>query len=443
MKKIDLTSIVFLAWIIGCFTLTVTAFFDRTEISQKENRTLQSMPQLRFDTYLNGSFFKDLESYFYDHFPQREQILRLVAVYDRVKGIQPEIMALEKGNNMNLVNTGSDVPATDQGKSEESNFGGDNKPANKNEDASESTFSDFKTQTQNLDIMAVKDKLLELYHFQEDKINAYVTAVNQFAEKMPKQVRMHVMLIPTQIGLTGEEYLDYSDPQEKAIEYTYSLLDKRYERVEVFQTLLEKKEEYLYFRSDHHWTQLGAYYAARVFTRQAGVEFQALEEYEKHSFEGFLGYLYHNNQVEKVAQSPDRIDAYVSRRQLPELNNYYYLESGELDVYRQPLIQLNSEGGAANYGIFLGGDFPIIVYENPEGKSGRSLIIVKDSYANAFVPWLAESFDKIIVIDPRFYKDNIYQLAVEEEITDFMVLDYIMATGLDGFIQMLDKISGV
>lgn len=430
--------------IVVCCILTLTALFSKAEISEKENRTLQALPEFSMNSYLNGSFFKDLESYFYDHFPQRDSVLEIVTLYDKAKGIQSEIMALEKGNNMNLVNSAAekkeDVSPAESNETLAKTGEATKETSEKKEDDSGIDFSEYKTQTQNLGIIAVKDRLLELYHFQEDNIAAYAKALNLFAEKMPKQVRMYSLVAPTQVGLTDREYSEFSDPQDKAIAYLYSLLDQRYQPVDVFSSLYQRREDYIYFRSDHHWTQLGAYYAAREFAAVAGTGFKELTEYQKHSFEGFLGYLYSNNQVEKVAQNPDRLDAYVIPNQNLEITNFYYQQDGSLSSYEQPLINLEMAKDTATYGIFLGGDFPIIVYENPQPKSGRRLLVVKDSYANSFVPWIASEFDKIVVIDPRFYKENIFALVEKQEITDFMVLDYIMVTVLDGFIEYLNQI---
>lgn len=444
MKKINLTIAVFLLLISFCFALTFSTFFSTAEVSEKENRKLQQIPSFSITNYLNGSFFKDLESFFYDHFPYRDNILEMVTVYDKLKGIQPEIMALEKGNNMNLVNTETaseteqnaeikeHLPSKDQETVEESQT---------SLEKEQPDFSEYKTQTQNLSIMAVKDTLLELYQFNEKHIQSYAEALNLFAAKIPQDVKLYSLLAPTQVGLTDDEYRDYSDPQEKAIEYAYSLLDERYQTISVFPVMYEKRDEYLYFRSDHHWTQLGAYYAAQTFARQAGLSFRPIEDYQKYSFEGFLGYLYHNNQVEKVAQNPDRIDAYTYFKEMPVLKNYYYKKDGSLAFYSLPLIKLHQEDTPVNYGIFLGGDFPTVFYENPNPGSGRILMIVKDSYANAFVPWIAENFDKIIVIDPRFYKEDIYELIQQTGTTDFMVLDYIMVTRAEEFARLL-KIVG-
>lgn len=452
MKR--LTSFTFLILLGLCTILTAAAFWNRAEISEKENRSLQALPQLTLHAYLNGSFFRELEAYVYDHVLLRDQILEYTAVYDKIKGIEPEIMALEKGNNMNLVNPPKEVQeasaapekqeATDAGtemesKTGETSLGVSALPLEQAE-GGKPDFSEYKTQTQNLWIMAVKDTLMELFHFHEEKVQAYADALNIFAENM-REKRLYSLLAPTQIGLTGDTYRDYSDPQGKAIEYAYSLLHERYETVDVFTPLYAEREQYLYFRSDHHWTQLGAYFAAEAFIKQAGLTMPALDEYEKKSLDNFLGYLYSNNQVSKVKQNPDRIDYYIYQGKNPEIRYFLYDDASGLLSYRKNVFSMQDMAKGASYAIFLGGDYPLMQYKNPEPTNDRVLMIVKDSYANALIPWLIHSFQKIIVIDPRTCQENIYTLAEQEGVTDFLVIDYVMALSLEGFISTLQTLA--
>ena len=286
--------------------------------------------------------------------------------------------------------------------------------------------------------MATEGSVLELYHFNEQRVQNYANALNQFAQNMPESVRMYALLAPTKVGLTNEAYQDYSDPQEKAIDYAYALLDSRYQTVNVFSKMYDHREEYLHFRSDHHWTQLGAYYAAKAFSEQAGFALRDLTEYKRHSRHGFLGYLYHKTKDKEVAKNPDRVDVYTYTGEDPKISNYYYQEDGKIAVSHNPVV--NTKGNHANYRVFLGGDFPLAVYKAAGRETGRRILIVKDSYANAFVTWLTPYFDKIVLVDPRHFRGSLYDLAVKENITDFMVLDYIMATELEGYIAFLHKL---
>jgi len=447
MKK--LTVLVFLVLLCGCAVLTAAAFGSQALISEKEHRSLQALPVLNRQTYLNGTFFKDLEAYIYDHVPLRERVLEYTALYDKIKGIEPEIMALEKGNNMNLVNPDGNAKAPEPDKEEKPELEKKKEPVQEEapslpmepEKKVETDFSQYKTQTQNIFIMAVKDTLLQLFHFHEENVSAYAKAINTFAAKMPENVRMYSLLVPTQVGLTGEEYKDFSDPQDKAIEYIYSQLNPRYETIDVFAPLFAHRQEYIYFRSDHHWTQLGAYYAAQVFIRQAGLTMPDIADCEKKSLANFLGYLYSNNQVSKVGQNPDRIDYYIYQGKNPEIKCFAYNKTGTLDASTQTVFSLPTVAKGTNYGIFLSGDYPLLVYKNPKPANERVLMVVKDSYANALVPWLIRSFQKIIVIDPRTCQENIYELAAKEKVTDFIVVDYIMAANLEGFIGMMQQLA--
>ena len=437
MKK--LTVLVFLALLAGCAVLTVSAFANQASISEKENRSLQALPVLSGETYLNGTFFKDLEAYLYDHVPMRNRILDYTAFYDKIKGIEPEVMALEKGNNMNLVNPAAKGAEKKEPSEKQVEEAEKSTPARRSE--SEPDFSEYQTQTQNISMMAIKDTLLELFHFHADRVSAYAKALNTFAEKMPEPVRLYSLLAPTQVGLTGEKYKDFSDPQDRAISYIYSLLNSRYETVDVFTPLSAHQKEYIYFRSDHHWTQLGAYYAAQAFARKAGLTMPDIKQWEVQSLDNFLGYLYSNNPVSKVGQNPDRIDYYVYQGQNPEIECFFYDKNETWSSYTQTVYSQAAVANGTNYGIFLSGDYPLLMYKNPELANGRVLMVVKDSYANAFVPWLIHSFQEIIVIDPRTYKENIYDLVVKENVSDFIVVDYIMAAELKGFIQMLQALA--
>lgn len=429
--KLNRTSIAFLSLLLICNLFTVSSLFNTDEISIKENRKLQSYPELNMQSYLNGKFFRELESFFYDHFPLRDDVLELVKIYDFARGIQPKIMALDTDSDLNEKGEG------EGGKSDEKSAELSSERQTAQED-----FSKYKTRTQNLSVISDEDRLISVYQFDEKKISRYADALNQFAQKLPEKVRMYSLLTPTYVGLTDGKYKDYSDPQSSGIEYSFSLLHPGYQRINVFPALYEKKDEYIYFRSDHHWTQLGAYYAALEFSLVADIFFPEIEEYELHSFEGFLGYLYSKNQIQRVADNPDRLDAYLYPSNNPEIEVFYYKKgSDQLSSYKSRMINLFMSKQKPTYGMFLSGDYPLIIYQNPNPQNGRNLMIVKDSYANAFIPWLAQGFNKIVVIDPRHFKENIYEIAKREEITDFLVLNSIKTTISKEFVDFLNQLS--
>lgn len=422
--------------------LTFSALFDTKKISQNENRTLQEFPELSVETYLKGSYFRDLENYFYDHFPLRTKILKLAKIFDKIKGIEPEVMAINGGENKSLVNVDENEKMAERRKNKLAEKS--KKDEKKNEEAGTKKekidLTKLKTQTQNINVMATKDRIMELFHFDDEMIAYYTEVLAEFAEKMPSSIRMYSLLSPTQVGLTDGKYKDYNDPQDLGIEYIYSQLDKRYTGVNVFQALYEKKDEYLYFRSDHHWTQLGAYYAAKEFAKVAGVDFTDIEKYKKTRIDGFLGSLYHNNPLEKLEENPDSIEIYYLSEDIPSLKALNYdANTGELVESVRYVVNFD----VPSYSTFMGGDSAILTYENPKPTNGRRLMIIKDSYANAFITWLIPSFDKIVVLDPRYFGANIYELAKKEEITDFLVLDYVLAATMGAYIDQLAIVSGL
>src|SRR5699024_11136438 len=100
--------------------------------------------------------------------------------------------------------------------------------------------------------------------------------------------------------------------QGDAFQYIYSRLDPEVKRVDVFDELVRHNAEYLYYRTDHHWTALGAYYAYRVFAEQKGITPHELSEFEKRDYEGFLGTFYaYSNQAAALGNNPDTVETYI------------------------------------------------------------------------------------------------------------------------------------
>ena len=91
-----------------------------------------------------------------------------------------------------------------------------------------------------------------------------------------------------------------------------------------------------------------------------------------------------------------------------------------------------------DYGIFLSGDYPYIVIDG-NADNDRVLAIVKDSYGNAFAPWMAESFEQILCIDPRSCHENLMSLLSEYHVTDFLILNYVKATSLPAYCEILNN----
>ncbi len=177
--------------------------------------------------------------------------------------------------------------------------------------------------------------------------------------------------------------------------------------------------EPIFFRTEHHWTALGAYYAAQEFAKTVDVPFPPLSEYEMRVKHGFTGSLYVSKHAQILKDYPDDIEYYVNKN---AVYTAYCLSGGKTDFKTQSYIRHSIlYENHNNYGIFLAlDDMSYKIVTN--AGTGRSLVVLKDSFGNAVVPFLLSSFDTIYVVDFRFYKRNCVNFIKETGVTDVLVV---------------------
>lgn len=248
----------------------------------------------------------------------------------------------------------------------------------------------------------------------------YAATVNKYKEKLGANVNVYSMVVPTQLSFyLPEKYFDegVSDRELPHIddinEHLYGIIP-----IDAFSALKGHVNEEIYYRTDHHWTQLGAYYAAKAFAQTAKVSFDELSEYDKHEKEGYVGTLYgSSNQNPEIGNNPETFFWYVPKREVtttyysPDLSNYY----GGNYFYKP-----DDFGSTAEWNLtYMAGDGQI-VHVKTGLNTGRKLMIIKDSYADSFAPNLFGSFDDIWVVDMRYCSTSAVQLAKDKGITDLL-----------------------
>ena len=176
----------------------------------------------------------------------------------------------------------------------------------------------------------------------------------------------------------------------------------------------EHRGEYFYFKSDYHWTQLGAYYAYRAFAESVGLTPTELSAFEvKVINDKFIGHTNDYAHDDRILSFYDTIYAYM-----PTKEHTYTVYLSDMSLYRvynnciQPSIN--------TYSCFLTGDQAFSIINVPENDQDKTVVVIKDSSANAFVPFLTEHYGNIIVIDPRHV-----QLSIKQVVKDYGVDDII------------------
>ncbi len=279
-------------------------------------------------------------------------------------------------------------------------------------------------------ILLMGDRALELPVANYDAILQYSQSVSAIAAEL-EGVNVYSILVPNSAGLYApQEYRQGEDSQENMIDYAYYTMNDAVSKVDAYSILRQHKDEYLYFRTDHHWTHLGSYYAYTAFCEKAGLSPVPLEEFTTGEYETFLGTMYSflsgYSQREILRENPDSLTYYIPQG---EVRVRYYDSAalyygGEIDLF-YPL----SESYSNKYICFLGGDHPITVIETEQTEE-RVCLVLKESYGNAFASWLTNHYSKIICVDPREFNRNdkpsldLQEFAQRMGVDDCIILNY-------------------
>lgn len=244
----------------------------------------------------------------------------------------------------------------------------------------------------------------------------YAEALNQCKASFGEGVQVWTMVIPTSAA--------YYLPEEYAAQYG-SQLDNTNNIAEhlsgvtlvpVYEAIGAHTEEYLYSRTDYHWQPLAAYYAAEQFAASAGVPFAALDTYQPVTREGYVGAFYAVNGISELKNAPDAF-TYYKPANLDSLTCTYYDTTFSNPKQKRLFFEDNSL--AASYTVYVGRDDCILQVDTGI-ESDRVLVIFKDSYGNALVPFLTESFSTIYLCDFRYFDVNAQSFIQQVGATDVL-----------------------
>ena len=194
------------------------------------------------------------------------------------------------------------------------------------------------------------------------------------------------------------------------------------------------RDEYLYFRTDHHWNGKGAYYAYEAFCEAKGVKPYTLDKREMLSFDGFLGTLYENSSYDQALMPADTVEAYKPFSKSTSMKYYDY--NGYEHAWNIIMDVTGWDAGTL-YNTFAAGDNPIAVLENSAVTDGSVCIVVKESYGNALMPYLIDHYSTIYEIDYRYWDGDIISFAQEKGATDMIFANNVMMISADLLVAML------
>lgn len=312
-------------------------------------------------------------------------------------------------------------------------------PPTKPTDGSSSVIDNIRTFDS---VIIVDDTAYELYTYIEGTAKNYASIVTTAADSLKDTVNVYDMVIPTSTGIFFEEDLKNqinSSDQKAALQKIDGFLGGKVRQVNIFDSLLSHKDEYLYFRTDHHWTALGAYYAYADFCASKGIEPNSLSSYQTVTFTDFLGSFYKDTKNDKALEAnPDTVTAYYPlNRETIDLN----ITDSNGSTFAWPVIaDVTDYDTAYKYSTFIGGDNPISVITNSAITDGSTCIVVKESFGNAFVPFLTDHYQTIYVIDYRYWNGKLLSFAKQKKATDLIFVNNIGMTRSSYLVGKLAQI---
>ena len=288
-------------------------------------------------------------------------------------------------------------------------------------------------------VYRVGDTGYEMYTYVDSTAKKYADNVNAVAGALAGKATVYMLPIPLSSGVSlpdelyGKDiFADQKDAEGKIIGY----MNGNVKSVALYDALLAHRTEYIYFRTDHHWTATGAYYAYEQFCKAKGITPKPLEGYTTDTYDGFLGTFYRDsNENAAMGANPDKVVAYHPLSTEATLD--YTDKNGQ--TLRGKIIYDESDAPASfKYGTFITGDNAYSIINNPDVTDGSSCVVVKESFGNAFVPFLTDHYQTIHVIDYRYWKGSLSQFVTENNIQDVLFvnnLSAIRSTALVGYLH--------
>lgn len=473
-----ITTSVFIALIFGVGTAML--LLERPTVSVTENRDLETMPAFSVASYLDGSFTAKFDKYFTDTVPFRDKLNEYAAVLENAKGLpSPQFYGVEIVNNDHeeiIESLDTELSAPDELLREQYSANGESLTAAPAETSavheptappqtappvSEQTFGAAGTEMSQSDqsddgefkgdindflnngilVNGVKmygEKAgIMLFGGNDKQGQRYAELISAYKRELGDGVNVYNMVVPTSVEFyLPKKYSKYSNSEKREIEFIYSKLTDGVIPVDAYSVLEAHKDEYIYFRTDHHWSDLGAYYAYTAFCNAIGQTPPPLSDYTaKTKEELFVGSLFGYTNDITLKNNPDTFTYYMTKSPFKgETYNYRTLTLAEANpIYHE------YASGSAMYGMFLGSD-GIHVKITTSAGTGRKIVMFKESYGNAFAPYLIDSFDEIYVIDIRYFGKNAVQYIKDVGATDVLFINNVFAANTSKLIDGIERL---
>lgn len=340
--------------------LVLNIIVPNKEMSEEENRMLATRPKLTWESLTSGDYMEKFETYQSDQFVGRNTWRKIKTTLDRIGGAKEEngVLIGKKGQLM------EDIATPDQ-----------------------------------------------------DQLNANLQGIKSFTSTY-SDVNTSMMLVPDAANVLKSRLPSMATvaDQNRMMSQVKRELGDSVTWIDVTKALKKHTDEKIYYKTDHHWTSLGAFYVFGEAAEQLNISADAVNNFVSYpvstTFNGTLSAKAGCRLDEK-----EQIDIYVPKDADSNLVVSYIDEQKKTaSLYDSSKLKTRDQ-----YGVFLGGNTSVIDIKTVSEES-RRLLIIKDSFANSFIPFLTPYFREIVVVDPRYYSGTIQDIMDSYRITDALFL---------------------
>ncbi len=392
------TFLVTLWWVILCGAVgaCLLVFADPDPaVSEEENRTLAGMPELTIATLRSGSFSESFENFLTDKFFMRSELV------DGTKALRHAFSALTVDELLSGEGEEVFVPTLEtQEQQEDADAAQETIKEIFNEDAADQTTEQpaatVSGEGASVWLEHRDGTKTAVFTYSMEDIESAAQTLNGYAALLPEGGTLHVLLAPrAQTANRLALHLDTETGWNSETEAALRPLVSNNVSVHSAYDILEDpilSGEYVYFRTDHHWTARGAYLAAQAMLESAGYQTVPLGDYQEKTIYGFLGSIYLHGRNAKLRDLADSIEVFY-----PLLPSKSFRVS---NTYQKNELTVIDEE-KTNYLVFLGGTHGPYRYIEGGYQTGRNMLMICDSFGNSIAPFFLPYYDKVYMVDFR------------------------------------------
>jgi hypothetical protein len=413
-KKIHLVNVIIFCAILLIGGIASLAM-KKGSVSEMENRNLTQFPAFTDSAFWSGKYFKQIENYYADNFPFRNKWISSATAFKNKLGFQ--------SSEIKMYDPTNDTEANEK------------KDTTKEEITSGPLKDDGATGEIKKRVFVFKNRAFEMFGGGGAMGKSYADVINSYNRLLKPGIQVYNLIIPVALEFEiTEKYAKLQKPNRPAIENIYNSEDSNIKKVWAIDEIRKHRTEYIYFNTDHHWTSLGAYYAYRSFCETAGLIPVSLDTVAYKTKPSFLGSLYRLTRDPGLESNPDSVRYYLFKDSMN-----FYIGSNALGSWSKSKMYGEGASGPNSYSVFLQGDLPIVKMET-QHKNGRKIAVVKESYGNAFSCFLINNYEKVVVVDQRYYTGDFIKMLKAEGINELLFINNIFAAHTPFHIE---KIKGL